>query len=592
MSDFIYSSDPKLDGILGSFIQSIYQTDPPPTFEFHGLWGSLAVSRNLYNGFQPLETDTNIIVMIGGPVLCYQENSFLTGDDPQFGTRSVYQRWQQQKMRWDEDLSGPFVVLIIDKVNGNVWCITDLMMFIPVYQYHHDQKFLLGTHVDALALAADCSKEFDPVSMVDFILHGAVTHPHTFYQKIRQSLPAAIHTHHKTNREGLCVDKPEQYWVPKETIGYQNINDAAVALREGLTNHLSSITSSMSHVAQFISGGEDSRALAGLLPQTLKRDAFIFLDNMNREGKIAQAIAETYGENYFVQMRKSTHYLDILPEAADLIGSGHQYIHSHSLGFHKICNLDSYPAVFGGYSSDTFIKAYFARRPRGHHRFPFLPEVVLPGETRSKKVNHPCFKMDLLSEISSRRLCHLRNVKEVRQHTNHEWFMLWPSTMRPAIPNIYCNRRLFRSYEVFLSKDVVKLCAAVPTRWKLNRRLFYKTMRPFYGPSRWISHSDGRFPYLPWWANMPVQFTVLSGRKMSKQFGAIQGDQGPWANWNQVTREEAWSSLFNKQEKWLDIIKGNLMVTGLGDLSSENRMNTRTKLNLLQTAYFLCKTQT
>jgi hypothetical protein len=76
MSDFIYTSNKQKKGALTQYIQSIYQSDAPAVTEYHGQWGSLGVSRNLYNGLQPIENDNHIFVVIGGPVLCYKDNSF------------------------------------------------------------------------------------------------------------------------------------------------------------------------------------------------------------------------------------------------------------------------------------------------------------------------------------------------------------------------------------------------------------------------------------------------------------------------------------------------------------------------------------
>lgn len=67
--------------------------------------------------------------------------------------------------------------------------------------------------------------------------------------------------------------------------------------------------------------------------------------------------------------------------------------------------------------------------------------------------------------------------------------------MRATVPNIYVNRRLFRSYEPFLGNGVVRISSAVPVGWKLNRKLFNRAMRPFLKQSRFIVHGDGWFPY-------------------------------------------------------------------------------------------------
>jgi len=66
--------------------------------------------------------------------------------------------------------------------------------------------------------------------------------------------------------------------------------------------------------------------------------------------------AKAYGINLAVKFRKPGYYLDILPEASDLIGSGQQYLNAHTLGFHKECNLNEYQAVFGGLLANAFLK--------------------------------------------------------------------------------------------------------------------------------------------------------------------------------------------------------------------------------------------
>lgn len=44
------------------------------------------------------------------------------------------------------------------------------------------------------------------------------------------------------------------------------------------------------------------------------------------------------------------------------------------------------------------------------------------------------------------------------------WFVLWPASMRTTMPNFHSTRRLFRSYEPFLSHESVKTAACTPIR--------------------------------------------------------------------------------------------------------------------------------
>ena len=451
MSDFIFSSTSKLPGELTNYIKSIYHSDPPDVQEYHSTWGSLGVSRNLYHGLQPLETEEHIFVVVGGPVLCFRDNNFLKGSEPLEGTRAIYERWLSGKMQWDEDLSGPFTVLIVDKKKTEVICITDLLMFIPVYQYNKNGSLMLGTHVDALANSTGQTLELDLVSLADFILNDAVTFPHTVYKNIDQCHPAAVHQY-KLKEGEIRPKSPAIFWVPQETNYFDNIKEAARTLREGVEDYVYRVTDGMTQVAHFISAGEDSRVISGIIPRYLSRDAYIFLDSMNREGRIAGKVARAYGANFRPEYRDDTFYLDILPEASDLIGSGHQYHHAHTLTLHKTCGLTNYSAVFGGYLSDNLLKALFTRKIRGQWRFPFLPQFFIPGENRSKPQKSPIFNNDVLKEIDSRRKLHLAYIKKFRKETVHEWF-LWPN-MRPGAPNFDCNRRLFRCLRAVFMQTV------------------------------------------------------------------------------------------------------------------------------------------
>ena len=591
MSDFIYSTTCRITGELACHIESIYHSVKPSVTEYHGAWGALAVSHNLYNGFQPLETDNHVVVVVGGPILCFQDNNFLTGDDTQEGTRAIFQRWINGDIKWDEDLNGPFVVLIVDKRNSDVFCITDLLMFIPVYKFEQDSVLILGTHIDSLADVSGQISEIDPVSVVDFILHDVVTYPYTVYSRICQCHPGAVHIFSTVLQDGCTHCKREIYWLPEEKNSFKNISEAGSALRRGLDDYVTSVTSCMTYVAQFISAGEDSRALAGLLPKHLKRDAFVFVDKQNRESRIAKEVAHVYRLNFYPKYRSKTHYLDILAEAADLIGTGHQYTHAHTLRFHDCCRLNKYDAVFGGLSSDALLKASYSNKTSKRYRLPFIPQLFLTGETRSQKIFNPLFKAGIMDEINRRRLKQLRKVQQFRPKTAHEWFVLWPATMRASSPNLYCNRRLFRSYEPFMANPVVKISAAAPTSWKLNRRLFHKAVRSYLVPSKWILHPEDHFPYFPWWANGIVQFVIRVGRGMKKRVGLIEsrGNQGPWGDWSYIFNSKNWQDAINQNKEGFKVIKNCFVENDVNIVFACKQLNDVQKVNLLQVLYSLGK---
>lgn len=577
MSDYLYSSEPIEEGVLSKSIRDIYDSNPPEVTEFHGHWGAVAVSNSHYKGFQPFETSEYILIVIGGPVLYFRDNDFLVNDDSCEATESIYQRWcVDSQVQWDEDLSGPFTILRINKNTNSVDVVTDLMAFIPAY-YHQSVKGLyIGTHIDALARVSKESNNFDVVSLADFILNDVITYPYTAYTELKQLEPSS-HIEFKNNDHSPNVIK---YWEPREYNSYSNIKEAAEVLRVGLDGYVNRITDKMDKVAQFISGGEDSRALSGLLPSSIQRDAYVFLDEMNREGKIAEKVTDKYSANFTVGYRKKTHYLDILPEASKLVGTGHQYHHAHSLGFDKKYKLAEYTAVFGGYLSDSLLKSPYALKKLNTSRYPFLPELFKKGEGRTKELSNTLVNNEVLREINIRRKLHFEKIKKLRSESAHEWFVLYPATMRTAIPNLYTTRRLFRSYEPFMSKDVVKVSAALPTQWKMNRRLFNLATKPYLEQTKWIFHADGRLPYYPWWVNSPLQFPIWFYRHIAKRIGLIQGNQGPWGDWKYLYSSNKWNSLFNDLTRTKKVLHVNI-------INDANKLTLMNKVNLIQTLWLI-----
>lgn len=581
MSDFVYSSDRKRLGELSAAMRAICLESPPPVMEFHGEWGSLAVSRNTYRNFQLMEDESTIFCVFGGPVILYDDNAFLGGGDPTHGTALIRERFKAGKLRFAEDLSGPFAILCLDKAAATLTVVTDIMMFLPVYRYDDGGAVMLASHVDALAVAAGKVNAFDEASLVDFVLNDVVTYPFTAYASIRQCPPATALSFEVRNGKVVRSDARE-YWRPDEVTSYGSLDQAAVALRDCVCDYVQRVTSGLDHVAQFLSGGEDSRAIAGLLPARLKRDGFVFVESRNREARISEQVASAYGVNLHVHLRAVSHYADVLPDASRLTGLGHQYCHAHSMGIHVPCGLPDYPAVFGGFLSDSFIKGYYTRKIRRISRMRVLPQFFIKGETRTREIVNPAFAPELTRIVTERRREHFARVLEMRRRSAHEWFTLWPATMRATVPNIYVNRRLFRSYEPFLGSGVVRISAAVPVEWKLNRKLFNRAMRPFLKQSRFIVHGDGWFPYYPWWVNTIPRQLISWSRKIGRKTGRIKGNQASWTDWKKLVHSDAWLEMYSEHKCHVDLFRNCFAKFDQNNELEYKKFSIDQKMNILQ----------
>lgn len=581
MSDFVYSSVQKQSGELSAVISGIYAENPPVVKEFHGEWGSLAVSQNMYPNFQVMEDESSVFCILGGPVILYQDNTFLGGNDPSRGTELIRERFMAGTLRFGEDLSGPFIIVSLNKSESTLTVVTDIMMFLPVYMHEDSGAVMLASHVDVLAIASGQVNNLDEASLVDFVLNDVITYPFTAYAALRQCSPATVLCFKVQNGKAIGSEA-SQYWRPDEVISYGCLNDAARALRDSVSDYVCRVTSGLDRVAQFLSGGEDSRAIAGLLPTHLKRDGFVFVETRNREARISERVAQVYGVNLHVHMRAVTHYADVLPDASRLIGMGHQYCHAHSMGIHAQCGLENYSAVFGGFLSDSFIKGYYTRKIREISRMHFLPQFFIKGETRTREVINPAFNPELTRIVTERRREHFANVYEMRKRSAHEWFTLWPATMRATVPNIYVNRRLFRGYEPFMGSGVVRISAGVPSEWKLNRRLFNRAMRPFLRKSRFIVHGDGWFPYYPWWMNIIPRQIISWSKKIGRRTGQIKGNQASWTDWKRLVNSEKWMRMYDSNKENVDLFRNCFARKDQNQEIEYRKLSIDQKMNFLQ----------
>ena len=105
------------------------------------------------------------------------------------------------------------------------------------------------------------------------------------------------------------------------------------------------------------------------------------------------------------------------------------------------------------------------------------------------------------------------------------------------------HRRLFRAHEPFMSDAIVKLSAAVPIDWKLDRRLFSSAMRPFLRPSRYIPHARNMFPYFGLYTSLVLGAGVGIGRFVSDAVrGRLGKHQGPWPDWWKLAESELYGA--------------------------------------------------
>jgi hypothetical protein len=527
MSDFLFSSRPDDASSLEAALHGLYSSNRKVAL-FSGFWGSLAVTCTS-NGELPIaEQEQTLTVLLEHPRPLFSGAHF--GQPTHRLVDAVGARWKSQRMRWLSDLDGPFAAIQIDRRGGVVRFVTDIMQFVPLYQSSRSGHLAIGTHCDALARAVGVDSERDPVSIADFLAWKRVTFPYTVYRGIFQCSPATEYMW----RSGEQDPRASAYWSPGEHSGSVSFDEAAVEVRNAVADHIAYRARSASTIAHFLSGGEDSRVIAGLLPKSDSRQAILFVDSHNREAQIAERVAERSGSNLSIIYRPPLHPVKIVENSSYLIGSAGSASDVYSADLFSDANLVDFDVVFGGLFFDLFLKGLTVAQRR---RFLYNRRLVsYVAEHRPPSVGISANKYvsaEITAELERRRKRHIDYISSTGALEPFRWFDMFPMSMRSPTNAYNFNRRMFRSSEPVMSTRLVRMLPSLPSDWLLNRRLFHAAFQSDLKYSQWIRHADGRLPYYSWGVNAPLYFATKAVRSSAKRIRRVLGrpinHEGPWA---------------------------------------------------------------
>ncbi|HEX6912262.1 MAG TPA: asparagine synthase-related protein, partial [Longimicrobium sp.] len=538
MSDFLFSARRRAPGELRGILHGWLGAVSAEIVEHAGDWGTLAVARAPHDPDPVWREDGSISVLAGEPFVRVRDEvppsprGRLRGEGPGVGDpgRGIVHRLlvDGEAAGWEERLDGQFAALAIDTASGAGTVLTDLFAWIPLFAADR-AGLLVGTHVDAVAEAAGARGGIDPVSAVEMMGWFTITHPRTLYPSVTQVAPGSTRPF---SADGWT--SPERvYWQPVEQNPYPTIDDAADALRAALVADVELATEAHARVGMLLSGGEDSRAVLGAMPRGIDVQGFIYTEADNREVRSARRVARAYGVDLRWAHRPPLHDLAHFETVAALVGSQNEFIDVHNYALHRSMGIDRMPVVLGGFSSDALLKADKVTGASRRRVLRGEPPGIRPAEPPPL----PGIRPDLLRAAADRRDAFRRRLAEIRPESAEEWSFIYPFTMRTYAAGFHGNRRLFRSHEPFQSNPVVRLAAAVPQAWKIERRLFHRAVRPLLARSWWVPHSRNRMPYFPAPVNAVARPLLGLARDVrGLATGTLRANQESWPVWDELVR--------------------------------------------------------
>lgn len=410
---------------------------------------------------------------------------------------------------WGKYLSGNFIIVVNDSLNCKCYIITDLgnSYHLFVGKNKDEEELVFSTDIDRLANETGRSLAIDYVSIVDYLTQKSITYPYTFYQDVTEvAYASCIECNY--NNDNISF-REYLYWQPKTCSGKLSldIQTLSLMLKEGVLSAAQDILSDKKNIALFLSGGIDSRVLAGIMSELGKRGTAITVsDSINNEVKIAEKIALANGLKHKVLLRDLEYYPRLIEDSLNLEGPHFSFTRSLFLGFRDEINRYEFDAILGGYMSDSLFKLHeanvapktFLRRHLGTlERLDNTDVKFLCGGSEYLKQFYFLFKPELLKEVRKRRQLLFDMWEDLRTDGSAwEWSYIWPFMRNKHNSNLTTHIFHYQSFELYTEYPCIEVARIASQRIKLNGRLFNKAMYPFMKNSLHIPVAVTMLPML------------------------------------------------------------------------------------------------
>lgn len=421
--------------------------------------------------------------------------------------------------------NGSFAVFI-PKDSGGVF-VTDAGASIPIYWGSGPKGVAAGTLVHHVAHASG-QTNLDLVSAVDLLMNEMICYPYTLFENVRILPPGSVCT---LSQDGVDI---HTYWEPEEPSDICTSGDEEAwgrRLNNEMRKSIEASTRGADHCRVLFSGGQDSRAVASLLPDDVPTTLTTVLDGKNSEYRQARRAA--WGLGYPLEWieRPDRYYRENVAARIDRVGPGVDIRHTHIYGPVEDRFQDS-DVILGGFLADTFFKTYFMSNvawPSGRPRHLLPPDPDQIGVPLFED-GEEWFDSEIVAEARGRRREHHEKLKDLRPKTAGNWHALWPGSQHPYYAHyLSCLRIGPRMVEPFAYHQMYQLAARMPDPCRVNGRAFRRAFSKEMGLAGWMP-AGASIPRLGKWGDQMFASVYVRLKKVRRILNLAGGQNGgPWS---------------------------------------------------------------
>ena len=439
-------------------------------------------------------------------------------------------------------LNGAFAAFLASEHSADI--ITDTKNFVTVYAgYDQDGSLCaLGTHMDLVEVLTDDFGRLEPVLVAEWLNYAAVDFPDMMYANIKRLYPASLHMLRFDTGKAELRSYP--YWSePKELTGRYDENELAEELRESFKAAVQDRCRG-DNIAVTLSGGLDSRLILACVPRDMKCTAITFCDQLNRETKIAEKVAQSYGVPWVPLFRDEEFLGENLPDIAKFTGGVSEFMHVHMFGLRQQLNEYDFSNILMGTQMDVYLKGYYAEDVVRVSRLKgLLPPrfVKKPFDCASEITDFwkEIFVGQVVEPLRDKRMQHCDKFGDPSRSSMSEWLYLHP--VDKMFVSWSTERRVLPVSLVVLDRRLMDFCFRCPLELKLDNRIFFKAVMQLFGPGRYIPTANkGVRPgsgHISTLAQRAMRKTADTAGAMLSMLGKKQKVQHSWHDYQRYWQE-------------------------------------------------------
>ena len=452
------------------------------TYEYDGF--SMTLSRpDDWDIWGPYEVEEEgIFIAVCGRVALenkeWEEAKLVAGKGGLAG-KAIYKIYKEGGMSDLENLNGNFTVFLYDGSMHKFLLVFDRCgMFPGFYADNDDGSPVYSSHPDILAKYMSMANDFDMVSMAEFLIAGKLTHPNTYYEKIKSVEYGTIHVFDDSS--GMLEKKSARKYFdfrfdldPRRTE-----RDLAEELASSFGKAVNRRTSPLfGQTAISLSGGLDSRTI--LCSARNRKDiwAFCFFGEENLEFRTAREIAREAGVRFLPVKRGFDHYGDNAEMGIRISAGMGDFGNNHYLGFRNSLKELGIENVITGFYCDYLFKGLVLEKETnkytkynsysGFRYDGYMPIFWLPTDF-SKKVKD---RLDTLFPDE------LKNDPSDTGKLIREQRRIFPLCYEPDNQETLIPQRVMGWYLPIVDNDILNTYLKIPPDYKLNNSLYPKMVR-------------------------------------------------------------------------------------------------------------------